>query len=103
MLDSGRPAVAPMHREWYDTGFWMRQDTWASLQHSYYFAPRKLPLMKKINFFEHILPHGIALAVFLLVTVIFFKPFFFENKVISQYDIQQFEGSAKTIIDYREK
>src|SRR5688572_8901025 len=59
--------------------------------------------MKKIRFFEHILPHGIAVAVFLLVTVIFFKPFFFENKIISQHDIQQFEGSAKTIIDYREK
>lgn len=59
--------------------------------------------MKNIRFVDHILPHGVALASFLLVTVFFFKPFFFENKIISQYDIQQFEGSAKTINDYREK
>lgn len=59
--------------------------------------------MKKINFSKHVLPHLIAIVAFLLVTVVFFKPFFFENKIISQYDIQQFEGSAKTIIDYREK
>jgi hypothetical protein len=59
--------------------------------------------MKKIRFFEHVLPHGVALAAFMLVTVIFFKPFFFDKKIISQHDIQQFEGSAKTIIDYREK
>jgi hypothetical protein len=59
--------------------------------------------MKKINFSQHVLPHLIAVVAFLLVTVVFFRPFFFENKIISQYDIQQFEGSAKTIIDYREK
>jgi hypothetical protein len=59
--------------------------------------------MKKINFSQHVLPHLIAIVAFLLVTVVFFRPFFFENKIISQYDIQQFEGSAKTIIDYREK
>jgi hypothetical protein len=59
--------------------------------------------MKKISFFEHILPHGIALAVFLLVTVIYFKPFFFENKVISQHDIQQADGSVRTLNEYRDK
>ncbi len=59
--------------------------------------------MKKINFSKHVLPHLIAVIAFLLVTVVFFRPFFFENKIVSQYDIQQFEGSAKTVIDYREK
>ncbi|HYC85173.1 MAG TPA: hypothetical protein VEB86_08115, partial [Chryseosolibacter sp.] len=59
--------------------------------------------MKKINFFDHVLPHIVAVAVFLLVTFIFFKPVFFENKVLSQPDIQQFQGTSKTIVDYREE
>jgi hypothetical protein len=59
--------------------------------------------MKKISFSAQILPHVVAVLVFLLVTVLYFRPFFFDNKIISQYDIQQFEGSAKTISDYREK
>src|SRR5215216_4714355 len=59
--------------------------------------------MKKISFTADILPHVIALAVFLLVTVFFFSPAFFENKTLEQYDIQQFSGSAHTIQDYRDK
>ena len=59
--------------------------------------------MKKIKFSEHILPHTIAIASFLVVTVIFFSPMFFENKKLAQHDIQQFQGSAKSILDYREK
>jgi hypothetical protein len=58
--------------------------------------------MKKINFARHVLPHIVAIAAFLLVTVVFFSPFFFDNKVLSQYDIQQWEGSAKTLRDYRD-
>jgi hypothetical protein len=58
--------------------------------------------MKKINFARHVLPHIVAIAAFLLVTVVFFSPFFFDNKVLSQYDIQQWEGSSKTLRDYRE-
>ncbi|MBT1685547.1 YfhO family protein [Dawidia soli] len=58
--------------------------------------------MKKINFARHVLPHLVAIAAFLLVTVVFFSPFFFDNKVLSQYDIQQWEGSSKTLRDYRE-
>lgn len=58
--------------------------------------------MKKINFQEHILPHLIAVIVFLLVTVVFFNPVFFDNKTISQHDIQQWEASSKALRDFRE-
>ncbi len=59
--------------------------------------------MKKIRFTEHILPHVIAISVFLIVTIFFFKPLFFDGKTLEQHDILQFQGSAKAIIDYREK
>lgn len=56
----------------------------------------------KIRFIPHVLPHLVALAVFLLVTVFFFNPVFFDNKTLEQHDIQQFVGSSKAIADYRE-
>ncbi len=58
--------------------------------------------MKKINFTRDVFPHLISVAVFLVVTVFFFNPVFFENKVIEQGDIQQFRGTSKAITDYRE-
>jgi hypothetical protein len=59
--------------------------------------------MKKINFAAHVLPHIIAVVVFLIVTFIFFKPVFLENKTLAQHDIQQFQGSAKAIQDFRQR
>ncbi len=56
--------------------------------------------MRKIKFSD-ILPHAIAVATFLLVTVFFFSPIFFENKALEQGDIRQFQGSSKSISDYR--
>ncbi len=58
--------------------------------------------MRKINFKEQVLPHIIAILVFLLVTIIYFKPVFFEHKALSQHDIQQWEGGAKELLDFRE-
>lgn len=57
--------------------------------------------MRKINFKEQVLPHLVAIIVFLLVTVIYFKPVFFEHKSLTQHDIQQWEGGAKELIDFR--
>jgi hypothetical protein len=57
--------------------------------------------MKKIKFSEDILPHGIAVLVFLIVTVTFFNPVFFDNKIINQSDIHQHIGSSKSLRDYR--
>src|SRR5258706_15487021 len=58
--------------------------------------------MKKIDFSKDVAPHLVAVLVFLVVTVLFFNPVFFDNKVLDQQDIQQFRGSSKTITDYRE-
>lgn len=58
--------------------------------------------MKQIRFSEHVLPHLIAVIVFLLVTILFFNPVFFENKSIAQGDIQQWSGSSKALRDYRD-
>ncbi len=57
--------------------------------------------MRKINFKEQVLPHIIAIIVFLLVTIVYFKPVFFEHKSLSQHDIQQWEGGAKELIEFR--
>jgi hypothetical protein len=57
--------------------------------------------MKKIRFSQHVLPHLVAVVVFLIVTVFFFKPVFFDNKTLNQADIQQWEGSSKHLRDYR--
>lgn len=59
--------------------------------------------MKNIRFTDHILPHLIAGIVFLLVTVLFFNPVFFDNKAISQGDIEQWSGSSKELRDYRDQ
>ncbi len=58
--------------------------------------------MKNIDFKDQVLPHIIALVTFLLVTIIFFNPVFFDNKAISQHDIQQWEASSKSLRDYRQ-
>ncbi len=57
--------------------------------------------MKQINVKEHILPHLFAVLVFLLISVIFFNPVFFDNKSISQHDIQQWEAASKALRDFR--
>ena len=59
--------------------------------------------MKSINFVKDILPHVVAILVFLITTVAFFNPFFFDNKTLEQGDINQWKASAQEVIDYREK
>jgi hypothetical protein len=59
--------------------------------------------MRKINFSKDVLPHAIAIGVFLIVTIFFFNPVFFDNKVLNQSDITMWEGSSKSMRDYREK
>lgn len=59
--------------------------------------------MKKINFTRHVLPHLVAVTVFLVITIFFFNPIFFENKVIDQHDIRISRTSSKNLMDYREK
>jgi len=57
--------------------------------------------MIKVDFKKDILPHIVAIAIFLVLTLILFKPIFFESKGLTQGDILQWEGGAKEILDYR--
>lgn len=58
--------------------------------------------MKKINFSSDVLPHLVAIVVFLVITIMFFRPVFFENRVLNQGDITQFLWSSKELRDFRE-
>ncbi len=59
--------------------------------------------MKKINFSKHVLPHLLAIGIFLIITFFFFSPVFLEHKSLSQSDIQQWEGSSKAVRDFRDQ
>ncbi|MEJ0055800.1 MAG: hypothetical protein WDN75_09200 [Bacteroidota bacterium] len=52
--------------------------------------------------FKDILPHLLAVIVFLVVTVTFFSPVFFDNKILSQQDITQFLWGSKELRDFRD-
>lgn len=54
-----------------------------------------------INFKKDIMPHLVAVATFLLLSIVFFHPLFFENKELEQHDVIQGIGGAKELIDYR--
>src|SRR5689334_3867021 len=54
--------------------------------------------MKAINW-KKVLPHIIAIVVFLVLACIFGKPAL-EGKVLYQHDIIQYEGASKDIADY---
>jgi hypothetical protein len=57
--------------------------------------------MKTINF-KAIYPHLIAVAVFLIVAVIYCKPAL-EGKVLQQSDVTQWKGMAQDALEFREK
>jgi hypothetical protein len=50
--------------------------------------------------FKKYIPHAIAIALFAIITLIYFKPQF-GGKVLSQHDIMQHRGMSKEIMDYR--
>ncbi len=50
---------------------------------------------------KKILPHVVAIALFVVATMIYFLPLF-QGQGIAQHDIEQFKGSAKEVIDHRE-
>ncbi|MEK6477054.1 YfhO family protein [Catalinimonas sp. 4WD22] len=59
--------------------------------------------MPKIDFKKQVLPHLVAVIVFLIVTILFFSPMFFQNEVIQQNDVLQGVSSGQEIIEYRER
>ncbi|WP_373523222.1 YfhO family protein [Aquiflexum sp.] len=53
------------------------------------------------NFKKDILPHIISVVIFYLIVLFYFSPAVFDGKILFQYDILQWEGAAKEIMDYR--
>jgi len=51
--------------------------------------------------FQKLLPHLIAVVVFLLVAVLYCRPAL-EGKVISQHDVTQWEGAMQNSVEYKE-
>src|SRR5436853_2995399 len=49
------------------------------------------------------LPHIIAVAVFIAVSLIYFSPLLDGKKQIQQSDAMQFQGTAKEISDFRKE
>lgn len=58
-------------------------------------------MVKKINFSTDVAPHLAAVVVFLLVTILFFRPVFFNDMAINQGDINQHLGASKELRDFR--
>lgn len=58
--------------------------------------------MKTISFKTDVLPHALAVTVFLIVTIFFFRPLFFNGMSLNQGDIIQFLGSSKELRDFRQ-
>lgn len=59
--------------------------------------------MKNINFKQDVLPHLLAIAVFLLLVVVYFEPAVLGGKQLKQSDAVQWSGGAQEINDYRNK
>ncbi len=57
--------------------------------------------MKNFNF-KKILPHLIAVVIFLIVAVIYCKPAL-EGKVVSQHDIQGWRGMSQQSMEFHDK
>jgi hypothetical protein len=53
----------------------------------------------KFNYKDY-LPHGIAIVIFALLTILYFKPIF-SGKELRQDDIARHKGMSKEIVDYR--
>ena len=51
---------------------------------------------------KSLIPHGTAVVIFLVVTLIFFMPLM-QGKKLAPHDVGTWQGAAKEIVDYREK
>ena len=48
-------------------------------------------------------PHLIAIVGFVLLTIFFFKPYFFDHKKLKQSDIVSHIGASKELVDFRKE
>lgn len=58
--------------------------------------------MKNFDFRKHLMPHLLALAVFLSITAVYFLPVI-EGEQLPTHDIKQYKGMAKEVLDFREE
>jgi hypothetical protein len=63
--------------------------------------PDKFPFMKHINF-KKLLPHIIAIVVFIIIAIVYCKPAL-EGKVLNQHDTQGWKGMAQQSFEVKEK
>jgi len=56
-------------------------------------------IKKEQSLLKMLLPHIIAVIAFLIVTLAYFSPIL-QGKVLSQHDVEQYQGSAKELSDY---
>lgn len=54
-----------------------------------------------MNFKKDIMPHALGILIFYLFVLFYFSPIVFDGKIMFQYDILQWEGAAKELLDYR--
>jgi len=57
--------------------------------------------MPTIDFKKQVLPHLIAVFVFVFAAMLFSMPVVFENKTLIQHDVLQGHGGAKELLDFR--
>ncbi|MBH2004821.1 MAG: YfhO family protein [Sphingobacteriia bacterium] len=57
--------------------------------------------MKRINW-KALIPHAIAIAIFLIIALVYCKPAL-EGKVLQQHDVTQWKGMAQNSFQYKEK
>src|SRR5664279_2246957 len=57
--------------------------------------------MKNFNF-KKVLPHVIAIVIFLIVAVVYCKPAL-EGKVVAQQDIQNWRGMSQQSVEFHDK
>ena len=48
--------------------------------------------------YTKLIPHLAVLAIFWLITVVYFKPLVFDDYTLPQHDIKQWKGGAKELI-----
>jgi hypothetical protein len=54
-----------------------------------------------MSFIKKIIPHVVAIALFLMINVVLFSPILFEGKSINQNDVLQGYGSGQELVEFR--
>ncbi len=63
----------------------------------------KAPDVRTSAGWRQFIPYAASIAIFSVVTILFFSPQLFDGKVLQQSDIVHFRGMAREIVEYREQ